>query len=427
MPSVPSSTPSTDNLPKGLDRADGLSGRLGTRTPSGAVAYNTKSGNSISNVPIEEDPGSPTLERGEQCTVRHRFTMAWQQGLSYWSVYGRGTLLEDDEGNFFRVLNTTITHVKPDLCVLDIVSEALSFDNPPDLFDIVPVNLNLDILKHPRYFLNLMPTNQIPTPLPSNVTTDTAQQIAVKQSIVRAVQAYKENPFIPTPQAINNMTGSLHDTITTNLVNGAGIYAIPCPNFNIMYPATASIAVGAALPPAATAAGQPNPAYYYSTFDIKTDDPNGKIALALAAAQEMIGKLWRVEDAPPVTGWEVSWDEFYWIVPPLNPGGYIEDPRNATPPLPDYFYSTANPPNPSLTIFDLFSVFNPQCYGATGQYNSGTVLSSLRMPDTFVFDRTFWKVTHKWLVSAYGAWDADINSGGNRPTKPSDYRPLVLA
>lgn len=366
------------------------------------------------------------MERAEQCTVRHRFTMDWQEALNRWSIYSRGTLLQDSASNFYRVLVCNIQHQKPDTAILDITSEALSFDNPPDEFQITPVKLGLDIMKHPRYFYALMPTNQIPTPWPANVTADTDAQIAVKQAIIRAIQAYRENPFIPTAQAINNMVGALHDSITCNFVTGKGVYAVPNPNFNSNFPATAPIEVGGTVPAAATSASDANPQYYYAAYDSGTTDPNGKIALAMAAAREIIGKLWRMEDAPLVNGWEIVWSEYYWRPPFLNPGGYVENPMAASPALPDYFVSPAYIPD-STTIFDRLSVYNPQCFAVNGQYNGTVSISWLRDADTFEFQRTFFKVTHRWLGAPVGAWDADLYNQFNRPSSPSDYRSLILA
>lgn len=436
MPSVPSFTPSTDRLPHGLDRADGLNGRLGTPTPVAAVKYQGPNGTIVA--PIEELSSSPKMERSEQCTVSKSFTGPYDELLNRWVVYPRGTLVVDSGNNFFRILNANISHTqgKGEIGQLDLVQEALSFDSPPDQFCCNTVNLGLDIMKNPRYFYSLMPTAQIPTPWPAYIVADNPVQSAVKSTIIRAIQAYKENPLVPPQNILNNTSGFFHDLIMAGLVIGKQIYSVPNPNFRPEFTATAvskidTLFSGLPYPPVAVASGEPNPPIYYAAFDLAQPalnggDPHGKVALALAAAQELLTKIWRMEDAPPVYGIEMTLVSYYWRPPYLNLGSYIEDPALATPGVPDYFLCPNVIPT-GATIFDKIGDFNPQYYSLTGVAGGGAAISWLRQADNLEFDRTFFKLTQRWLGAPYGAWDADLFNQRSRPLVPSDYRLVVLS
>jgi hypothetical protein len=447
---TPSTSVLTDVLPKGIDWADGLSGRIGTPLPSNAISVeNSQGGTTLDTVSIEELPDSPELEIAEQGTCRHRYTMPYNTALLFSQIYARGSLVQDSYGNQFRVLSTQTQRTEPNQAIFTVVSESLSFATPPDEFECSPVELGIDILKHPRYFFALMPTSLIPN---YSGTQDTPAQASCKMAIVRMLQAYRDNPLV-TPQAnIASVVGQIHETIHSVIKSNpkAATFTLPNPNYVAGYKATQPPPVGTTFsgslyPPTATANGQPNPQYYYLNFD-PSQDPNGSVALAFAAAEELLGKLWRQEDNPPLTGWEIRWSSFYYIPPFINPGGYIENPfysptlfpsgfKNnnitipvhvAVPSLPAYFYSETWPPETSTaTIFDKIGAFNPQCYSANGQIGiNNTQLVCLRCADQVTYQRTWFKVTRVWRISAYGQWDSDILSSGARPTTPAQYRPL---
>ena len=431
MPNVPNSNVITQGVNSGISRNDGTNG-YGTPAKNGQIIWNFPSGPSTTpdNKPTEEFPDSPTIERAEQCTCVHRYSGSYNNLLNLLQIYGRGALVTDAGGNYYRVLSSSLQYQKGGMGIFTMTSESISFDVPPDEFQLTPVKLGLDIMKHPRYSGALMPTNQIP-----NYTgpLDTDAQIAAKQAIIRAIQAYRENPYIPTSALINGMTGMLHDQITIAAVSGQFVVAKPNPAFNPGATATGPDPIGGPT--------SSNPALIYYSVNTSSSDPNGKIALALAAAQEIIGKLWRMEDTPPVSGVEMT-HTFYSFLPQyLNLGGYVEDPFGIYPtagiptadyPVPDYFYSTDFPPDTTNTIWDKLSVYNPQCYSKTGQYNGGTSFSWLRDADVQeVLHGILWRTTRKWLGATVGTWDYDINgalySGGNRPTMPSQYRNLILS
>jgi len=433
MPNVPNFSPVIDNLGHGGDRTDGTGGRTGTPTRAGQiVVFDASGGNTIDSITPQELDDSPIMERAEQCTVTHHVRMSWTEAFYRLNFYGRGALLGDSYGNFYRVLSSSIQRQPGGKALLTVVSESMSFDVPPDEYSLNPVKLGLDILKHPRYFYALMPTNQIPN---FSGTADNSAQINAKQAIIRAIQAYRENPFIPTTENINCITGSLHDTIISAFVSGKIVYPVNNPNYNSAKPATATPKIGTLFggnpyPPAWAADGDENPINYLVSFDPSTD-PYGKVAMAFAAAKEIIGKLWRMEDSPMVNGVELTWSEYYFRPPILNLGGYIEDPRTSwigNPGFPDYFYSTANPPNTGQTIFDSLSYINPQCYSITGIHGGGTSISWLRDADAHeCIHGLLFKVNRKWLGAPIGAWDSDTNSTNNRPSAPGEYRNLILS
>lgn len=418
MPTVPNSTLTLDNLPQGVDRADGLGGRLGTATINLSVST-PDGGDTIDFIPINEAPDSPTIERAEQATCTHKYTLSYNEGINRLNIYGRGTLVRDSFYNYWRVLSTSLQRVRGDSALLTVTVESVSFDNPPDEFQITPVKLGIDILKHPRYFYALMPSNQISNP----AVTDTPAQIAAKQSIIRAIQVYRDSPFAPQSNTINSIIGTTHDVIGATLGSGALVYTVPNPDFDPTQKATAT-------PPVNTSpAVGTNPQYLTVAFDLDTDDANGSVAMALAAANEIIGKLWRMEDTPLVNGVEMTLSQYWFRPPRLNLGGYVENPQSpsAIPFVPDYFVSTAYPPVSTQTIFDELASINPQCFSSTGQTGGLTSISWLRDADTIEYQRTWFKVTSKWLGAPIGAWDADLYSAGGRPTLPSDYRQLVFA
>jgi hypothetical protein len=416
MPNVPANVLIEDNNSFGIDRNGQTFGKAGTPNLPGQLILSSQADvDDIDGIPIEEFDDSPTFERAEQMTVTHNQRLSYLEGLIRMSVYGRGGLVDDAGGNLYRLLSTSLQYQKGSRSILKTIAESISFDVPPDEFQMNPTRLGLDIMKHPRYFYSLMPTNQIP-----NYTgpDDTPQQIGAKQAIIRAIQAYRENPFIPTSANINSMTGLLHDQIVCNLASGQFTYTIPNPLFIVSLADTGLLPLGVAI-------GSNNPSMIITTFSA-SNDPNNKVAMALAAAKEIIGKLWRMEDTPLVNGIELTWAEYYFRPPWFNLGGYIEDPTLATPSLPDYFYSTDYPPDALDTVWDELSYYNPQCFSVNGRSGGGTSISWLRDADTCEFQRTWFRVTRKWLGAPIGAWDAQFYTQGPRPSVPTDYVNLIL-
>ena len=139
----------------------------------------------------------------------------------------------------------------------------------------------------------------------------------------------------------------------------------------------------------------------------------------------------------------MSWAQYYYRPPILTPGGYIQDPIIGTGPdnpgLPDYFYSTQNPPvvdsagtGSGSDIFSSMAYLNPQGYSYDGTPSGNVNISWLRKADDIDYQRTWFKVTRTWIGSAIGTWDQQLFGGGvpanngspNRPSTPADYLPL---
>lgn len=132
----------------GIDRADGLDGRLGSATPSGLVIVRNFD---VDGMFFEEFPDSPQIERAEQGTWRHRFRCDHVTGMALLGTWGRGAYVVDSAGNLFRVLNVNLDRQPGDFWVFSMTTESLSFDTPPDEFEMDIVEINPSIEKHPRY------------------------------------------------------------------------------------------------------------------------------------------------------------------------------------------------------------------------------------------------------------------------------------
>ncbi len=367
-----------DPYPSGLDTADGLSGRIGTPCLPGQVIAMDETGliNIESKTP-EELPDSPEIERAEQATLTHRFSLPWGVALQKISEYGRGVLLQDSYGNVTKILSSKVQRQPGGLAILSVVSEGLSFDTPPDRFSIVPVELGLNILKHPRYFYALQGANNT--------------EAVVNQCVIRLLQNYFENS---SPLYRDYLENQLYWSMSTRIPGGATDNGDGTFTF--------------------TPSGQS-----YSVTTVQGTD------LAKSAAMEILTKYWRGTESPYVIGYQITWSAFYFRPPYLNPGGYIEDPiYDANPQLPSYFFSPTFPPS-TATIFDRIGVYNPQCYSDTG-YDTGAVLISwLRKADQMQEERTWFQVDRTWFGSMVGYWDPDIYAATHRPTSPGDYNVLT--
>jgi hypothetical protein len=138
--------------PNGFDRAGDDPTHGGTPTVDGQNIWSGPFGTQL-GIPkfFEELPDSPEIERGEQATFTHRFKCDPATAFALLSAYGRGVMLKDSNGVITRVLTSRIQQQKGNYVILTMVSEALSFDNPPDEFDCNVTELNPAIEKHPRY------------------------------------------------------------------------------------------------------------------------------------------------------------------------------------------------------------------------------------------------------------------------------------
>jgi len=391
-------------LPVGFDKADGVTplppqpqGVSGIKFPVGvpdpAGDLTTQANNAdvdASGNPctVAQPPDClPEIERAEQATYSSSFRMIWKSALSFIGVIGRGTFVTDSFGNVWRILSAKLKGERGGTGTFTLVGESISFDSPPDDYQMTPSELGLDIIKYPRYFYALYPTTSNPVdgnndftykPYPAPNTTVTRAQ--VMQGIIRAIQTYRDSPQFPNGNQLNGLI--------QNQIIG---------QFN-----SNQIAV--------LAGGNAN------AVNISGDAAS---LLAVASAGEIIQKLWYQIDTPYIAGFEITWSQYYFAPVYENPGGYIENPVGI---VPDYFIS---PDGGVHTIFDQMAAINPQCYSSDGTSSGTTNISWLRKADEVDYQRTWFKVTRKWIGSPVGHWDLQIYSGGNRPSVPTDYLPLV--
>lgn len=192
--------------PAGFDRASGTAldnygFPIGTPTPAGAVQY-------FMAIPpvFEELPDSPEIERAEQATFVHRFRVDPVLAKALIFGIGRGKYFMDSNGFLYRVLSARLNWQKPDIPVLTITSESISFDTPPDEFRIEVVELNPAIEKHPRYFF-LLP--QIRNFINNSVTAAQMLSQAEALKIIGNLQGILgSDPNTGAPYDYPNPTGS---------------------------------------------------------------------------------------------------------------------------------------------------------------------------------------------------------------------------
>lgn len=424
------------NLPVGTDFADGVtllpaqptSGGgtpvvVGTRLPTASITIWDSFGQGT--ISPQEPPGSPTIERAEQCTCEHNLEMSWVQCKFYLPMIGRGVVVTDTAGQVWRVLSCKIQRKDGTTGSLSYVMESVSFDSPPDDFDIKAVSLDLNIVKHPRYWWCLSP--YITDNSTFTLVGDTKiYYTAIKESIIRMIQNYVDSPFYPSQTQVQGLIQSNILSMVSLPANAStGILQIHYPNVNY----DGSSATAAPVAWDGTNANLPtvNCVYFAIAVSVNLNDVNNPITIALAAAQEIISKLWRQEDTPYLIGYEVTWTQYFFQPVFLNPGGYTEDPRLW---VPSYFIvpggagdtvprgitnggglitdTVPNPPSGTQTIFDLIVSYNPQSYSSDGTDQGQLQISSLRQADDYHYERTWFAVTHKWLIAPLGKWDIDL-------------------
>lgn len=410
-------------IPVGFDRADGVTNLpaqpqgsgggskiVGTPNPAGALqVFGDDSGTNI-----QEDFDSPEIERAEQATFMHSFKTTFTNATNLISGLGRGTFVEDSFANVWRILSSKIQSMAGGYAKLSVVAESISFDSPPDEYQILPVESGIDILKHPRYSWALNPIASDSSTV-TVVGTTTINYINIKESIIRMIQTYRDSPFFPSANQINGL-------IQTNILSQikAGKIDVQVPNIGL----DAGQAILDGSNPSQSnrwngTAGQEPPgnfAYYIISVPVNLADPSDAVAIALAAAQEVIFKLWRQEDVPYSIVYQITLAQFFFKPQFLNPGGYIESPIGI---VPDYFLSPSQA-GPD-TIFDRLSIFNPQSYAQDGLSGGVVSISWLRKADETDFQRTWFKNISVWLGSPIGHFDKDLYSGGNRPQNANDF------
>jgi hypothetical protein len=261
----------------------------------------------------------------------------------------------------------------------------------------------------------------------------------LKEAIVRMIQNYTDSPFYPSASMVQ---GLIQSNILSMIKNGVVQINHPNPNYvqpdnnsNTPAPVTWD-GTNASLANIST-----DVQFLLVSVPVDLGNPDDPITTAVAAAKEIISKLWRQEDTPYIAGYEITWSQLFFAPVYLNPGGILQDPRDV---IPEYFLSpnqtgviprgmqTTNfggdldPPLApgQSTIFDQLVQINPQCFSSDGTRTGQLIFSSLRKADRYRYERTWFKVDHSWLVSPVGAWDADLYTSGDGPQNALDFNVL---
>lgn len=409
-------------LPSLFDRADGRDGREGIATPPGVILVNDNG--TISEwtdepaIKLRELVSSPEIERAEQCTITKSFVTDWANGVELIGTLGRGTIMVDSQGYVTRVLSSKLTREKPGFAVIQVVAESVSFDTPPDEFDIQPVEMGVHIIKHPRYFRALDPDSTDNT----NYVTVGDVDVSlgdIKRSIIRSIQAYMDAPFYPSGDQTN---GLIQNNILFGLQND--FYYVNVPALGVD-PDDDELNNGQIWD--GDLDNMPPGSYEYLTVKVPSTAPG--ILLAKAAALEIINKIWRQEEQPYVVGYQLSWASYHFRPPSLSPGGCIDDPIiGGSVEIPEYFISDYYPPDRTHLILDYIPMYNPQCYSLSGEildrrgtYNVDYKISWLRKADQIEYQRTWFKLTRTWVGGHMGMWDQQLYRYGRRPSDPSEY------
>lgn len=422
-------------IPTGLDRGNGVTeiplqpqgsggvGKFGTPDGTGSITVINPGGDPVtynsdgtSNQVPQEDADSPEIERAEQATIMHKIKGGYYDMLVLLGGLGRGTFLEDSFGNVTRVLSSRLVSRKGRQSELSVTAESISFDTPPDEFSCTPVDLGIDIIKHPRYAWAL---NTNPSDETSNIPVGdiTVNFVAIKSAIIRLIQTYRDSPFFPSADNINgliqnNIMSSLSGSSTNTYLN----VQVPVVGFD---PTQA-----VSSPPLwdGVVANLPSGNYSYAivAVPVNLSDPTDPIAIAIAASKEIISKLWRGEDVPYLPGYQVTLAQYFFKPVYLNPGAYSESPVGI---VPDYFLSPTQ--DGSTTIFDQFAQINPQCFSSDGTATGAVSISWLRKSDEVDFQRSWFRYPSTWTGSPIGTFDVQIYSGGDRPQNANDFQQLI--
>lgn len=361
------------DLPTGRERADGEDGRLGTATPAGAVKIQSADGNDV--ISVNEEPDSPIVERAEQKTVTHNYTMSWEAAKTQQDNMPRGAIFyENDDSDpewtpMYKVLSTRIKHARGGSATLEVVAEQLNGDVPPDQFNIVPVELNFNIMKFPRYYRAL-----------KGYTSD--EQL-LNLGVIRQLQNYMDNPSYAARDAISYR---LYQSLGKP---GTVTDGIPVPDSSFADPANAT---GIITPVTGT-------------------------DFAKYAALEIVSKHWLGIENPYIVGWQITYSQYFWRPQHLHPGGVIQAPYYEVDEQfiisPDIAWADGITNIPEDTIFADMWEKNPQAYlplEASYEFSSYdyTAISWLRKADQMYFERTFYRVDKTWIGAPVGSWDPDM-------------------
>lgn len=336
-------------LPSFYDRADGgLTNVNGTPTitnlsKGGGIGSNY-GGTSGYPTMFEEDSDSPIIEFGEQCTITHTFTVDYYTGMILQQQYQRGAYMSDS--------------------------------------GLIQANQN-NIPGNPRY------GNAAGTPNITRVLSTRMQPIdrtntqACKLIVVSEGTSFGAPPeeFSITTQELNPVAEkhprySALDYYTRNIIRNADVA-------DFIDVQNQWSAVLDSLEPFSNANPYPNPG-----------NPWG-------AAQELLFKKQKGEDTFYLSGFKITYSQYFWAPQDINPGGFFQDPFSV---IPSYYWTDTD----GLNIF----AQPPNGYNANMYPNTTPDLSEapyglswLRQTDTLELNRTWWKFNMTWIGAPLGIWD----------------------
>lgn len=180
--------PTTIFPPSGLDRADGTGNFPGTLTPPNSIQRQiaTRFGG-IPGAYFEEMPDSPKWNFGEQGTVSHTYECDEETFIQLIPLMQRGQLQLDSFDDLSKILESSAEYIKGNRYRINIVSEGLNWGIPPDEFSVEPMEINPDLMKHPRY--NYGPAGS----LDGDEFGLTAQQKAALRFVINQGNNYSAN------------------------------------------------------------------------------------------------------------------------------------------------------------------------------------------------------------------------------------------
>lgn len=375
--------PTYDTLPpSGLDRTNGLNGFPGTPQPANTIAQQIATpapgGVQGDGSFFEEDPDSPEFDFGEQGTVRHSFECDPGTFQFLIPVLQRGQMQYDSFNDVSRILNTSAKWLKGNRVKVVTTAEGLNWGIPPDEFSMEPMEINPDLMKHPRWNNSYVGAGgSIQPGYDGNALTD------IQKGTIR------------------------NQLAAQNLASAASLFAI-------------ILGSGQNTDPSVSLNNDPCGSAIFPTLA-------GQWTIQQSMAWEIISKYWRGEDSFYLPAIVVTYTTYYYEeegAPPMNPGGYIEDPLSASPfVLPYYFWSLDGTPNSADSNNKLQSF----AVGNVGNLYSGGV-TYLRKADQERYERTWFKRTQTWVGAPTGAsgyiyWDPDLYNpkptvGATPPGKP---------
>jgi hypothetical protein len=125
---------------------------------------------------------------------------------------------------------------------------------------------------------------------------------------------------------------------------------------------------------------------------------------------ELMYKKQKGEDNFYLSGYKITYSQYFWQPVQINPGGYNENPFNV---IPSYYWLDYN----GVNIFSQTALKNPNIYLPNSLLaNPNTAqslygLSWLRLTDTLHQQRTWFKLTSTWQAGTLGTWDNEWYNG----------------